>query len=100
MGSQILDIIKIFMVCLGAFSTAWGLYELWNDAGGQAAIGNKKVMGGIAFMILSGIIMTMIINDIKKAEQSAGVTTGYLEYSHFQNAEQQSVIEFNNIIVW
>lgn len=66
-GAQVLQLLRIFIIVLGGVSALWGIYDMFNDGGGAAAMGWKKIIGGIAFGVIGGIIMTWAINDVKSA---------------------------------
>lgn len=80
-SSTVLEILRIFLVVLGGMSVIWGVYDVFGDNGSQSAVGSKKIIGGIAFMAISGFLMTWAINEVKKAEEKAGVKAEYISDS-------------------
>lgn len=77
-SSTVLEILRIFLIVLGGMSVIWGVYDVFGDNGSQSAVGSKKIIGGIAFMAISGFLMTWAINEVKKAEDKAGVSKAYI----------------------
>lgn len=73
MGSQMLELLKVFLIVLGILAALWGIYDLQGD-GQQSSVGIKKLIGGIAFAIICGFTMTWAINSVKSAESKAGIT--------------------------
>lgn len=74
MGTTILELLRVFLIALGAIAALWGVYDVFlGDNGGQSAVGTKKIIGGIGFAILAGIVLTMVITDIEKAEDSVDI---------------------------
>lgn len=88
-GSEMLDMLKIFLVILGVVSAAWGVYNLFGDSGAQNGIAWAKIFGGIAFAVIIGITLSSASKDIK--EQENKVNSGNLVINQQINLQ-------NNII--
>lgn len=72
MGKQTLEVLQVFLVVLGAIAALWGIYDLFGE-GQQGSVGVKKLIGGIAFATISGILMQYAITKVGAAEASAGI---------------------------
>lgn len=76
MGSQMLTLLRVFLIVLGILAALWGFYDVWGE-GQQSSAGVKKIVGGIAFAVVSGVAMTWAINSISAAEAKAGITAAF-----------------------
>lgn len=79
MGTQMLELLRIFLVILGILGALWGLYDMMGG-GQESSVGVKKLIGGIAFATISGIVMTWAITSVGSAEAKAGVTAAILPH--------------------
>ena len=71
-STAILSILRVFLIVLGALSVVWGVSDMFGD-GQQSSAGVKKLVGGIAFASISGIILTWAIAQVGAAEAQAGI---------------------------
>lgn len=79
-STTILTVLRVFLIVLGALSVIWGIYDMFGD-GQQSSMGIKKIVGGIAFAAIAGLIMTWAISEVGKAESQAGISGSiYLPY--------------------
>ena len=72
MSTSLLKILRDFLVVMGALSVIWGIYDLFGE-GQQNSVGNKRIVGGIAFAAISWFIITWSISQVKSAEAKAGI---------------------------
>lgn len=72
-STTILEILRVFLIVLGALSVVWGVSDMFGD-GQQSSGGVKKIVGGIAFASLSGFILTWAIQQVGAAEAKAGIS--------------------------
>lgn len=75
MSITMLNILKIFLVVVGIFSTLWGVYDMFGDSGSQSSVGIKKIIGGIAFACIAFFVMDWAVKEVEKAESEAGITS-------------------------
>ena len=61
---QLLEVLRVFLFFLGVLAVIWGLWDLFGDSGQQSSTGTKKIIGGIAFAVISALLMTWAIHDI------------------------------------
>lgn len=71
-SAAILSMLRTFLIVLGCFSVIWGINDMFGD-GQQSSIGTKKIVGGLAFAVLSGFMMTWMMKEIASAEAQAGI---------------------------
>ena len=72
-STTMLQLLRIFLIVAGVVGALWGIYDMFGD-GQQSSMGVKKLIGGIAFAVIAGFVMTMAINQVKAAESQAGIT--------------------------
>ncbi len=72
MGAKTLEVLQVFLIVLGAIAALWGVYDLFGE-GQQSSVGVKKLIGGIAFATIAGILMQYAIGKVGAAEAAAGV---------------------------
>lgn len=72
MGKQTLELLQVFLIVLGSIAALWGVYDCFGE-GQQGSVGVKKIIGGIAFAIISGVVMQWAVNKVGAAEAKAGV---------------------------
>lgn len=70
MGTQMLELLRVFLVVAGLLGALWGVYDNFGD-GQQSSMGTKKIIGGIAFAVIAGVVMTWAVNQVKDAEAKA-----------------------------
>jgi hypothetical protein len=75
-STDMLTILRDFLMALGGFSVLWGFYDMWGD-GQQNSVGLKKLIGGIAFAALAYFIITANMKQISAAESKAGISACY-----------------------
>ena len=73
----ILSILKILLVVLGGITVVWGIYDMFGD-GQQNSSGLKKIIGGIAFAVISAFILTWAEKEIASASTAAGITSSVI----------------------
>lgn len=73
MGKTALETLQVFLIVLGVLAALWGVYDMWGE-GQQSSVGVKKLIGGIAFAVVSGITMQWAVNKVGAAEAKAGIT--------------------------
>ena len=59
MSTSLLEILRVFLVVMGALAVIWGIYDMFGE-GQQNSVGVKKIVGGIAFAAISWLIITCI----------------------------------------
>ncbi len=72
MSTSLLEILRVFLVVMGALAVIWGIYDMFGE-GQQNSVGVKKIVGGIAFAAISWFIITWSISQVKSAEAKAGI---------------------------
>jgi|GEM_PF-2500895 MotA/TolQ/ExbB proton channel family. len=73
MGKTALELLQVFFVILGVLGVIWGIYDTFGE-GQQSSMGIKKIVGGIAFAVISGILMQWAITKVGAAEAKAGIS--------------------------
>lgn len=68
----ILSVLRILLVVLGVLTALWGVYDMFGD-GQQNSMGVKKIIGGVAFAIVSALVIQWAITEVGKAESAAGI---------------------------
>lgn len=71
-ATVILSMIRVFMVAFGGIIIVWGVYDMFSE-GQQASGGIKRIVGGIAGIIVSIVIMTYVIQEVEKAQNAASI---------------------------
>lgn len=75
-GTAIMKVIQILLSILGIMTAVLGAYDMLGD-GQQSSIGSKKIIAGLAIVILSNIFFTWAEQGLKDAEAAAGMS-GYV----------------------
>jgi hypothetical protein len=70
-GATILQVLRILLCVFGGLSIVWGIYDMFADNGNQSSMGIKKIIGGVAFIVVTMIILTWAIGQVEDAEKLA-----------------------------
>lgn len=73
----IFTILKALLSALGGLTVVWGFYDMFGD-GQQNSTGLKKIVGGIAFIVISIILLAMVEKEIASASTAAGITSSVI----------------------
>ena len=74
MAVTALKLLQVFLLILGGLVLVWGIYDMFGEGGNQSSVGVKKIVGGIAFMVISFFLMTWAVGQVEQAEADAGFT--------------------------
>ena len=72
-----LELLQIFLVVLGILGVIWGINDVFGE-GQQSSVGSKKIVGGIAFAVISYFLMNWAIQQVGNAAAKAGISSSIL----------------------
>jgi hypothetical protein len=67
-----LELLRILIMVMGGIAVIFGINDVFGD-GQQTSMGIKKIIGGVAVIIIGYFLMTQAINNVKTAAGQAGV---------------------------
>lgn len=67
-----LELLRILIMVMGGIAVIFGINDVFGD-GQQTSMGIKKIIGGVAVIIIGYFLMTQAINNVKSAAGQAGV---------------------------
>ena len=71
-ATTVLELLRILIMVMGGIVVIFGINDVFGD-GQQTSMGIKKIIGGVAVILIGYFIMTNAINQVKEASAKAGV---------------------------
>lgn len=81
-ATTVLELLRILIMVMGGVVVIFGINDVFGD-GQQTSMGIKKIIGGIAVILIGYFIMTNAINQVKDAAAKAGVSACFTGLSIF-----------------
>lgn len=75
-ATTVLELLRILIMVMGGIGVIFGINDVFGD-GQQTSMGIKKIIGGVAVILIGYFIMTNAINQVKDASAKAGVSAAF-----------------------
>jgi hypothetical protein len=75
-ATTVLELLRILIMVMGGIVVIFGINDVFGD-GQQTSMGIKKIIGGVAVILIGYFIMTNAINQVKEASAKAGVPAAF-----------------------